>query len=197
MPPQTAFPSPHGEKPEGLREPASTDASPPDPGHSGTSAGAAFNGMDCSEPANGNAVTAHVPDRVHPNTTPAEAGDGSGETADASDGMEHFQRLRRRLLISTLLASTAAVPVCWLLFDLPAASSLLVGAVAGLLYLVLLARSVSRLGGDRRSVSKIQLLVPVVLVLASTRIPQLELVPALVGFLLYKPALLVQAYLDR
>ena len=35
------------------------------------------------------------------------------------------------------------------------------------------------------------------LVLASARIPQLELVPALVGFLLYKPALLIQALLDR
>jgi ATP synthase protein I len=43
----------------------------------------------------------------------------------------------------------------------------------------------------------VQLLVPVVLVLASARIPQLQLVPALVGFLLYKPALLVQAALDR
>ena len=71
------------------------------------------------------------------------------------------------------------------------------GALSGLLYLLLLARSVARLGGDRRSVGKIQLLVPVVLVLASSRLSQLELVPALVGFLLYKPALLVQAYLDQ
>jgi ATP synthase protein I len=131
---------------------------------------------------------------------PSSVAGGEGDaglTADHANGMEHFQRLRRRLLVSTLLASLTAVPVCWLLFDLPAALSLLVGSVAGLLYLVLLARSVSRLGGDRRSVGKVQLLVPVVLVLASTRIPALELVPALVGFLLYKPALLVQAYLDR
>lgn len=111
--------------------------------------------------------------------------------------MEHFQRLRRRLLLSTVIAGAAAVPLCWLLFDAPTALSLLVGSLAGLLYLLLLARSVARLGGDRRSVGKIQLLVPVVLVLASSRLPQLELVPALVGFLLYKPALLVQAYLDR
>lgn len=136
---------------------------------------------------------------------PAEAGSATiaiavgdvGVTAELSNGMEDFQRLRRRLLVSTLVASSAAVPLCWLLFDLPAALSLLVGSVAGLLYLVLLARSVARLGGERRSVSKVQLLVPVVLVLASARIPQLELVPALVGFLLYKPALLVQALLDR
>ena len=128
---------------------------------------------------------------------PAHPCEPESVIAPVDNGMEHFQRLRRRLLISTLLASSAAVPACWLLFDLPAAMSLLVGSIAGLLYLVLLARSVARLGGDKRSVGKIQLLVPVVLVLASARIPQLELVPALVGFLLYKPALLVQAYLDR
>lgn len=128
---------------------------------------------------------------------PAHPGEPEAISAPVDNGMGHFQRLRRRLLVSTLLASSAAVPACWLLFDLPAAMSLLVGSIGGLLYLVLLARSVSRLGGDKRSVGKIQLLVPVVLVLASARIPQLELVPALVGFLLYKPALLVQAYLDR
>lgn len=128
---------------------------------------------------------------------PAESGTQTIGTPDVPDGMEHFQRLRRRLLVSTLLASSAAVPISWLLFDRSTALSLLVGAVGGLLYLVLLARSVARLGGERRSVSKVQLLVPVVLVLASSRLPQLELVPALVGFLLYKPALLIQAYLDQ
>jgi len=108
-----------------------------------------------------------------------------------------FERLRRRLLLSTMVVSALVVPASAVLFDLPTATSLLVGAVSGLLYLRLLARSVARLGGDRRSVGKFQLLVPVVLVLASARIPQLDLVPALIGFLLYKPALLIQAYLDR
>ena len=41
-----------------------------------------------------------------------------------------------------------------------------------------------------------QLLVPVVLVLAAARTPQLELLPAFLGFLLYKPALILQAVLD-
>jgi ATP synthase protein I len=72
-----------------------------------------------------------------------------------------------------------------------------VGGLAGLLYLFLFSRSVSRLGGDRNSVGKVQLLVPVVLVLASARIPALEILPALLGFLLYKPALILQAVLDR
>ncbi|MFQ6540125.1 hypothetical protein [Aphanothece stagnina] len=70
------------------------------------------------------------------------------------------------------------------------------GACAGLLYLRLLSRSVMRLGGDRRSVGKSQLLVPILLVLAASRLPQLELLPALLGFLLYKPAVILQAVLD-
>jgi len=165
--------------------------------HSGPSAEAAIVPQESSDPSHGGPGPSTEEETITPSIDPAKASLGADEPEDISDGMEHFQRLRRRLLVSTLLASSAAVPACWLLFDLPAALSLLVGAAAGLLYLVLLSRSVARLGGERRSVSKIQLLVPVVLVLASARIPQLELVPALVGFLLYKPALLVQAFLDR
>ncbi|MFM7642815.1 MAG: ATP synthase subunit I [Cyanobium sp.] len=127
---------------------------------------------------------------VDPNIPPApalSAGDG---------GMAHYHRLRRRLLVATTVAAAIAVPTVGLFFGLAAALSALVGASSGLLYLVLLSRSVSRLGAGSKSVSKVQLLVPIVLVLAATKLPQLELLPALLGFLLYKPALLVQALLD-
>jgi ATP synthase protein I len=33
--------------------------------------------------------------------------------------------------------------------------------------------------------------------MAAARIPQLEILPVLIGFLLYKPALIVQALLDQ
>lgn len=113
-----------------------------------------------------------------------------------SDGMNDYRRLRRRLLVATTVAAALAVPAVGLAFGLTAALSALVGALCGLLYLVLLSRSVSRLGVNSKSVSKVQLLVPVVLVLAAAKLPQLHLLPALLGFLLYKPALLVQALLD-
>jgi ATP synthase protein I len=88
------------------------------------------------------------------------------------------------------------VSVTALVFDLHIASSLLVGAVCGVLYLRLLARSVGKLGKASKSVSKIQLLVPVLLVLAVSRLPELELLPALFGFLLYKPAMILQVLLE-
>ncbi|MFN9621024.1 MAG: hypothetical protein ACK55X_15070 [Synechococcaceae cyanobacterium] len=88
------------------------------------------------------------------------------------------------------------MPITALVWDPATAASLLVGSLAGLLYLVLLARSVSRLGVDSKSVGKVQLLVPITLVLAAARIPQLQMLPALFGFLLYKPALILQAVFD-
>jgi len=114
-----------------------------------------------------------------------------------ANGMDGFRRLQRRMLLATTIAAAVAVPIACFAFGWIVGLSLMIGALAGLLYLRLLARSVARLGEASRSLSKVQLLVPVVLVLASSRIPQLQLVPALVGFLLYKPALLVQAVLDR
>ena len=110
--------------------------------------------------------------------------------------LDDFVRLQRRLILATLIVSALAVAITALVFDLHIASSLLVGALAGVLYLRLLARSVSKLGDGSKKVGKLQLLVPVVLVLAAARTPQLELLPAFLGFLLYKPALILQAVLD-
>lgn len=114
-----------------------------------------------------------------------------------ANGMEDYTRLQRRILLATLILSAFAVVVAAFLFDRSTALSLAVGALAGMLYMRLLARSVARIGGDKRSVGKSQLLVPIVLVLAASRLPFLEIVPSLVGFLLYKPALILQALTDR
>ena len=112
------------------------------------------------------------------------------------NGMEGYQRLQRRMQLATLVASGLVVPLSFWLFGPATATSVLVGALAGLLYLRLLARSVRRLGVASKSLGKVQLLVPVALVLAASRIPALQMLPALIGFLLYKPALIVQALLD-
>jgi len=110
--------------------------------------------------------------------------------------VDDYARLQQRLILATLIVSALAVMVTALVFDPFIAGSVLVGALAGVLYLRLLARSVSKLGNGSKKVGKLQLLVPVVLVLAAARLPQLELLPAILGFLLYKPALILQAVLD-
>ena len=94
------------------------------------------------------------------------------------------------------MISAFALPISALVWDLPTAGSVLVGALAGLLYLRLLGRSVQRLGTASKQMGRAQLLVPVVLVLMAAKVPQLQLLPALLGFLLYKPALFLQARPD-
>lgn len=112
------------------------------------------------------------------------------------NGMDDFLRLQRRLLIITLCLAAGAVLITVLVFDRATAVSLAIGAAGSLLYLRLLARSVSRLGENSRSVGKVQLLVPIVLVLAASRLPQLSILPVFLGFLLYKPAVIIQALTD-
>jgi ATP synthase protein I len=115
----------------------------------------------------------------------------------AENGMESFARLQVRLMLATLIVSAVATLFAsFLRFDLLVARSLLVGSCAGLLYLRLLARSVARLGGGSRQVGRFQLVVPMLLVVAAAKLPQLELLPAFLGFLLYKPALILQTVID-
>ena len=114
----------------------------------------------------------------------------------AENGMESFARLQVRLMLATLIVSAVATLFASFYFDLFVARSLLVGAVAGLFYLRLLARSVARLGGGSRQVGRFQLVVPIVLIVAAARLPQLDVLPAFVGFLLYKPALILQTVFD-
>jgi ATP synthase protein I len=114
----------------------------------------------------------------------------------AENGMESFARLQVRLMLATVIVSAVATLFASLYFDLFVARSLLVGAVAGLFYLRLLARSVARLGGGSRQVGRFQLVVPIVLIVSAARFPQLDLLPAFVGFLLYKPALILQTVFD-
>lgn len=112
------------------------------------------------------------------------------------NGMDSYFRLQRRLLVATLLLSAVVVGVTAIAGSPATALSLLVGSLAGLLYLWLLSRSVTRLGENSRRLSRTQLLVPVALVLLAARLPQLSILPALLGFLLYKPALIIQAVTD-
>ena len=96
----------------------------------------------------------------------------------------------------SLVLAAFAVLISAVWFSGTTVLSVAVGCVAGWLYLLLLSRAVEKLGTQSRSLGKAQLLVPVVLVLLSTRWPLLELLPALIGFLIYKPAVIITTALD-
>jgi len=116
------------------------------------------------------------------------------DSLDASSGVksDEYLELQVRIFRLTLLLTVFSVGIAGFFFGIQAGASLLVGALSGVFYFRLLARGVEKLGTTSKMVGKIQLLVPVVLVVAASRLPQLDLIPALLGFLLYKPALIIQ-----
>ncbi len=113
-----------------------------------------------------------------------------------NSSLEEFQNFQSGSIFSTLVLAALAAAITAVFSDFHIASSLLVGGFSGALYLWLLARSVQKLGKDSQNLAKTQLLVPVVLFLASTKLPFLELFPAIVGFFLYKPAVLLKVFLS-
>ena len=105
---------------------------------------------------------------------------------------DEYLELQFRVLRLAFLLTIFSVGIAGFFWGIQASASLLLGALSGIFYFRLLARGVGRLGTSSKIVGKVQLLVPVILVLASSRFPQLHLIPALIGFLLYKPALIIQ-----
>ena len=68
--------------------------------------------------------------------------------------------------------------------------SIFIGAIAGIFYLRLLAKSVGKLGKESSGVSKLQLLVPVCLFIFASKLGSLDIFPAMIGFFIYKPSLI-------
>ena len=118
----------------------------------------------------------------------------SVEVAQASS--DEYVQLQQRIYRASLIVSVLAVTVSALFFELQVSISLLVGALSGVFYLRILARSIGKLGKSSKSVSKFQLVIPVLLVLSASKLSQLDLLPALLGFVLYKPALIFQFLLE-
>ena len=116
---------------------------------------------------------------------------------DSSDSSSDFKsdeylELQFRVFRLTFLLTIFFVGIAGFFWGIQASASLFIGALSGVFYFRLLARGVGRLGTSEKIVGKVQLLVPVLLVLVSSRFPQIDLIPALLGFLLYKPALIIQ-----
>ena len=110
--------------------------------------------------------------------------------------MADYRRTQRRFLLFTLALSVGSVPLSAIWFSGPTVMSFAIGCISGLLYLLLLSRSVAKLGPQSRQLGRAQLLVPVVLVLLSSRWSLFQLVPALIGFLIYKPAVILSTALE-
>jgi len=109
---------------------------------------------------------------------------------------DEYVELQLHMYRLTLLLTAFAVVIAAFFFGKQISISLLVGALSGILYIRLLARGIGKLGKTSRMVSKVQLIVPVLLVLAVSKLPELDIIPSLIGFFLYKPSLVIQFLLQ-
>ena len=120
---------------------------------------------------------------------------------ESVDGVIHrsdteYVQFQKRIFRSAFLLTIFSVGICAYFFSYQTSISFLIGAFSGIFYLRILARSIGNLGKSSNSVGKIQLIVPVLLVLVVSKLPSLNLLPALLGFLLFKPSLIIQVWLE-
>lgn len=108
----------------------------------------------------------------------------------AKNSMEEFYALRQELLLSTLVVSGIVFFSVWWFYALDVAISYLLGTTVGMVYLRMLARDVERLGSENK-LGKNRLALFVILIVVAARWNQLQMLPAFLGFLTFKMAIII------
>ena len=104
---------------------------------------------------------------------------------------DEYSKLQLKILWINFIVSILLASITGIFFGFIFGFSIFIGAIAGIFYLRLLAKSVGNLGKESSVVSKLQLLVPVCLFLFASKLGYLEIFPAMIGFFLYKPSLIL------
>ena len=113
----------------------------------------------------------------------------------SDNSMGEYQQLKQELFLTTLAIAAVAFPTVVYFYGLRIAGNYLLGAVAGVVYLRLLARDVDRLGTETMKLSFNRQALVIVLMLVAAKWNQLQILPVFLGFLTYKAASIV--YLVR
>ena len=88
-------------------------------------------------------------------------------------------------IVAILLASITGITIGYTF-----GFSVFIGAIAGIFYLRLLAKSIGKIGKESNRFSQLQLLVPVCLFIFASKLGSLDVFPAIIGFFIYKPSLI-------
>jgi ATP synthase protein I len=135
--------------------------------------------------------TPQLTELVNEETTPEE----SSVIRSSEDSMGEYQQLKQELYLINLVIMAVAFAAVAYFYGLRVAFNYLLGAVAGVVYLRLLAKDVDRIGNESTKLSLDRQALIVVLMLVAAKWHQLQILPVFLGFLTYKAALIV--YLVR
>ena len=109
----------------------------------------------------------------------------------SDDSMDEYQQLKLELYLMTVGVTIVAFIAVASTYGLRIALNYLLGAVAGVVYLRLLARDVDRIGNGNIRLSPNRLAMFVVLIIVAAKWHQLQVLPVFLGFLTYKAAILI------
>jgi ATP synthase protein I len=109
----------------------------------------------------------------------------------SDNSMDEYQNLKLELYLITVGVTIVAFIAVASTYGLRIALNYLLGAVAGVVYLRLLARDVDRIGNGNIRLSPNRLAMFVVLIIVAAKWHQLQVLPVFLGFLTYKAAILI------
>ena len=107
-----------------------------------------------------------------------------------SDGMEEYDRLKHKLLFLTIASGFVIGPVVWFVYGWSIALSYAIGALVGTIYFRMLTKGVDRLGGESNRLGFSRIGLFVLLIAIAAKSDQLHILPAFLGFMTYKVAVL-------
>lgn len=103
--------------------------------------------------------------------------------------MQDFYKLQEQLFVIALALAGIIFISVWIFYSLNIALNYILGAIAGVVYLRMLAKDVERLGPQKTSLSKTRFAVFIGLIVVATQWNQLQILPIFLGFLTYKGAI--------
>ena len=104
---------------------------------------------------------------------------------------DEYTKLQLTIFGITFIVSIFVASITGIIIGFTFGFSIFIGAIAGIFYLRLLAKGVGKLGKESTGVSKLQLLVPVCLFIFASKLGSLEILPAMIGFFLYKISIIL------
>ena len=103
---------------------------------------------------------------------------------------DEYTKLQITIFGITFIVAILVASITGIIIGYTFGFSVFVGAIAGIFYLRLLAKSIGKIGKESIGVSQLQLLVPVCLFLFASKLGSLDIFPAMIGFFIYKPSLI-------